>query len=171
MKDMKSYIKIRRNNGGNNIEIRHNIVTGYYDYDKMESYDYNVPVSELYKILIEAAKEDKPGSKKFDINKIDDEKISKYGCELLGVRCEMEGHDKTHNGRDYMDKVKETGQVIYETLRYFWLDNANGIRNQQRVLGKTYYVFTFVFPNNEQLNVEFYGSLPKLRKFKHKDNI
>lgn len=124
MKDMKSYIKIRRSNGDNNIEIRHDVVTGYYDYDKMESYDYNVPVSELYKILIEAAKEDKPGSKNFDIDKIDDEKISEYGCELLGVRCEMEGHSKTHNGRDYMDKVKETGQVIYETLRYFWLDNA-----------------------------------------------
>ena len=171
MKDMKSYIKIRRSNGDNNIEIRHEVITGYYKYDKLESYNYDVPVSELYKILIQAAKEDKPGSKNSDIDKINDEKISEYGCELLGVRCEMEGHDKTHNGRNYMEKIKDTGQVIYETLGYFWLDNAKGIRDQQYEFGRTYYTFAFVFPNNEVLNVEFYGSLPKLRKFKHKDNI
>ena len=70
MKDMKSYIKIRRSNGDNNIEIRHEVITGYYKYDKLESYNYDVPVSELYKILIQAAKEDKPGSKNFDIDKI-----------------------------------------------------------------------------------------------------
>lgn len=171
MKDMKSYIKIRRSNGDNNIEIRHEVITGYYKYDKLESYDYDVPVSELYKILIQAAKEDRPVSRHYDIDKIDNEKLSEYGCELLGVRCEMDGHDKTHHGYDYEEKVKETGKIIYETLRCFWIDNAKVIRDSFYEAGKMFYKFAFVFPNDELMEAEFYGSLPKLRKFKHKDNI
>ena len=152
--------------------INHKVHTFENEYKYSDKCDYELPLSELYKILISNAKADDPGALNYETSEdasrdtIDDERITVEGCRLLAVRCEVKGHDKTHDGTDksWWDVVKTTADIIYEIFERFQ-DDIVKIQKKGTTLYPEYFI---IFPNNEVVSTFCYNMGKDLKQYKVK---
>lgn len=152
--------------------INHEIRTFENEYKYSDKCDYELPLSELYKILISNAKIDDPGASDYEKyenvsrDTINDEEITIEGCKLLGVRCLVKGHDKTYDGTNpWWDIVKTTANIIYEIFEYF----QNDIVKIQKKSPTPYPEFFIIFPNNEVISTFCYNMGKDLKQYKVKN--
>lgn len=162
MKPIFEYLLSKSSTKGH---INHEVCTFENEYKYSDKCDYELPLSELYKILISNAKKDNPGVLEYEKfentsrDTIDDERITIEGCILLGVRCLVKGHDKTYDGTksSWWDIVKNTADIIYEIFEYFQDD----IVKIQKKGTTSYPEYFIIFPNNEVIGTFCYNKMIK----------
>ena len=142
--------------------MNHEIVTFEKVYNYNSKCQYEIPMNELYSLLIKDAKDDYSGAKEYEkyvtsLNNVSNDELTKDGCILLGIRCNIEGHDKTYDtnkGPDAWWKiVKETSELIYEIIENFWTDNVKIMKQGS----KAYPQYYIIFPDNEVMGTFCYN--------------
>ena len=134
---------------------------------------YNVPVKELYRIVVEQGiKDHESWDKDWEwedkaLKKPSSTELSIDGCCV--IRCEIPGTSmnlKSGRINEYIEKLKEFSKKIFEIFKKYWDDTINVTRTYSIETGKRFYEFNCVFDKDTIIKIEYMGALKDLNKYK-----